>query len=73
MAAKNQHAWDAALKMADNRDYTLRTLASANHMMLEAKAGNNAEMQRLQRFVPSYFTTLKEWLAQRIKGFGIPR
>ena len=37
------------------RDYTLRILPKANHYQWEAKAGNNAEMMSLQRFVPEYF------------------
>ncbi|MFL5483242.1 MAG: alpha/beta hydrolase family protein [Gemmatimonadaceae bacterium] len=66
LAAKNAAAWDSALKTAGNTDYTLRILPKANHLMLEAKVGNNAEMPSLQRFVPSYYTTVREWLAMRI-------
>jgi uncharacterized protein len=70
LAEKNKTAWEAALKEARNRDYTLRILPKANHMQLEAKAGNNAEMVSLQRFVPEYATTVRDWLAKRIRGFG---
>jgi hypothetical protein len=52
-----------------NRDYTLRILPKANHLQLEAKVGNNAEMTSLQRLVPAYFETIQAWLAQRIRGF----
>ena len=48
---------------------TLRMLPKANHIYLEAKVGNNAEMASLRRFVPEYFTTIHDWLAKRIRGF----
>lgn len=70
VADKNKLAWDTALKGAGNRDYTLIVLPKANHDMLEAKTGSSAEMKSLQRFVPSYFTTIEGWLAKRIRGFG---
>jgi pimeloyl-ACP methyl ester carboxylesterase len=69
VAEKNAPAWDAALKAAGNRDYTLVVVPKANHGMLEAKAGSNAEIKSLQRFVPSYFTTIEDWLAKRIRDF----
>ncbi|MGB2717209.1 MAG: alpha/beta hydrolase [Vicinamibacterales bacterium] len=69
MAEKNRTAWEAALKAGGHRDYTLRILPKANHALLEAKVGNNAEMRSLQRFVPEYFTTIRGWLAKRIRGF----
>ena len=70
---KNAAAWDAALKAGGNRDYSLQSLPKANHIHLEAKVGNNAEMASLQRFVPAYFTTIRDWLAKRIRGFGSSR
>jgi pimeloyl-ACP methyl ester carboxylesterase len=73
LAAKNQAAWEAALKAGGNRDYTLKILPKANHDQMEAKVGSNAEMKSLQRFVPSYFTTIEDWLAARIRGFGTRR
>jgi pimeloyl-ACP methyl ester carboxylesterase len=69
VAEKNKSAWEAALKAGNNPDYTLRILPRANHLQLEAKVGNNAEMTSLQRFVPAYFETIQGWLAQRIRGF----
>ena len=66
---KNTMAWEAALRAGGNRDYTLKTLPKANHIHLEATVGNNAEMVSLQRFVPAYFTTIRDWLAKRIRGF----
>jgi pimeloyl-ACP methyl ester carboxylesterase len=55
MAEKNRAAWEAGLKAGGHRDYTLQILPRANHALLEAKQGNNAEMKSLQRFVPLYF------------------
>jgi uncharacterized protein len=73
VAGKNKAAWEAALKAGGNRDYTLRILPKANHLLLEAKLGSNAEMASLQRFVPAYSTTVHDWLAERIRGFGSSR
>jgi len=73
LAEKNRAAWETALKTAGNRDYTLRILPKANHLLLEAKVGSNAEMPSLQRFTPAYFTTIHEWLARRVRGFRASR
>ena len=70
VAEKNKAAWEAALKAAGHSDYTLRILPKANHAQFEAKVGSNAEGPTLQRFVPAYFTTIQDWLAKRIRGFG---
>ena len=73
VAEKNQKAWESALRTGGNRDYTLRILPGTDHMMLEAKVGNNAEMPTLQRFAPAYFLTVQDWLAKRIRGFQLSR
>ena len=70
LAEKNKAAWDSALRAGGNRDYTLRILPKADHMMLEAKVGSNGEMPLLQRFVPAYSTTILDWLAKRVRNFG---
>jgi pimeloyl-ACP methyl ester carboxylesterase len=70
VAEKNRAAWDAALKAGGNRDYTLQILPKADHLQLEAKVGSNAEMASLQRFVSAYFTTVRDWLSQRVHPFG---
>jgi uncharacterized protein len=70
LADKNKAAWEAALKAGGNRDYTMVVLPRANHAQFEAKTGSNKEMPSLQRFVPAYFTTIHDWLAKRIRGFG---
>jgi pimeloyl-ACP methyl ester carboxylesterase len=72
VAEKNKAAWEAALKAGGNPDYTLRILPKANHLQLEAKVGSSAEMASLQRFVPEYSATVKDWLAKRVRGFGAP-
>ena len=69
MAEKNRAAWEAALKAGGHQDYTLRILPKANHALLEAKVGNIAEMKSLQRFVPEYSATVREWFAKRVRGF----
>ena len=68
LAAKNKAAWEAALRAGGNPDYTLLILPTADHLMLDAKVGNNAEMPSLQQFVPAYFPTVKGWLAKRVRG-----
>jgi pimeloyl-ACP methyl ester carboxylesterase len=73
VAEKNQKAWKSALLTGGNRDYTLPILPGTDHMMLEAKVGNNAEMPTLQRFAPAYFLTVQDWLANRIRGFQLSR
>ena len=70
MADKNKPAWDTALKAAGNRDYTLVVIPRANHAMLEANVGSNAEVKSLQRFVPAYFTTVNGWLATHLRGYS---
>jgi len=69
IAEKNKAAWDSALRAGGNRDYTLRILPRADHLMLEAKLGSNAEMPSLQRFVPAYAATVIDWLTERVQGF----
>ncbi|MGB6686330.1 MAG: hypothetical protein WBE76_00645 [Terracidiphilus sp.] len=68
LAAKNRAAWEDALRAGGNPDYTLLILPSADHMMLDAKVGNNAEMPSLQQFVPAYFPAVQGWLAKRVRG-----
>lgn len=68
---KNRAAWDAALKAGGHRDYRLEILPKANHLLLEAKVGNNAEMKTLKRFVPVYFELVRAWLGKHIKGFPV--
>ena len=73
VAEKNKAAWEAALHASGNRDYTLRIMPKANHAQFEAKVGSNAEAPALRRFVPTYRTTIEDWLAKRIRGFQASR
>ena len=73
LAHKNKAAWEAALVAGGNPDYALEIIPKANHIQLEARVGNNAEMASLNRFVPAYFTIIHDWLAKRIRGFGALR
>ncbi|HJR60475.1 MAG TPA: alpha/beta hydrolase [Vicinamibacterales bacterium] len=66
VAEKNKAAWEAALKAGGNRDYTLLTLPGATHLMLEASARGPLDNASSQRFVPAYFSTIREWLARRL-------
>ena len=66
LAEKNRAAWEAALTLAGNRDYTLKVLPRGNHAQWEARTGSNAETKSLQRFVPEYFTTVRDWLARHV-------
>jgi hypothetical protein len=52
-----------------HRDYTLVVIPKPNHAMLEAKVGSNAEVKSLERFAPSYFTKIEDWLAKHVRGF----
>lgn len=73
IGGKNKAAWDSALTAAGNPSYSSLILPKANHLMLEAVVGSNAEMPSLRQFVPSYFTSINEWLAvQTRKSRGTP-
>ncbi|MGQ0639875.1 MAG: hypothetical protein ACT4P6_03745 [Gemmatimonadaceae bacterium] len=52
MAQKNKNAWESALRTGGHMDYTLSILPKANHLMLEAQAGNNAEWRRCRDSSP---------------------
>ena len=73
MAEKNRAAWETALRAGNHPDYTLRILPKANHALLEAKVGNNAEMKSLRRFVPAYSEVVLDWLTKHIAGFGVAK
>ncbi len=73
LVEKNKAAWEAALKAAGNRDFVLRILLKANRIQFEAKVGSNAEAPTLCRFALTYFTTIQDWLAKRLRGFRADR
>jgi hypothetical protein len=70
IADKNQAAWESALDSGVNPDFTLKVLPNANHALLDAEIGNNAESESLDGFVPEYFLTVHEWLRERIDSYG---
>ena len=70
LAEKNRAAWEAALNAGSHHDYMLRILPKANHALLEARVGNNAEMKSLRRFVPAYSEVVLDWLSKHVAGFG---
>jgi hypothetical protein len=70
VAEKNKTAWDAALKTAGNPDHTLSILPNAIHGLFQGKVGNNAEELVSPGLVPAYFTTTRDWLATRVRGFN---
>ena len=73
LAEKNRAAWKTALEAGKHPDYTLHILPKANHILLEAKVGNNAEMKSLRRFVPAYSAVVIDWLSKHIAGFGVAK
>lgn len=73
VALKNAAAWKSGLQAAGNKDYALVVVPRANHLMLEAKVGNNAEMPSLRRFAPRYSTTVENWLAKHVRTQGAAR
>ena len=66
---KNLAAWREAMEAGGNRDYTLRIIPAANHIMMRAELGTNAEMPSLDGFVPCYFSLVSDWLRDRLKMF----
>jgi pimeloyl-ACP methyl ester carboxylesterase len=66
---KSKPIWENTLKRSGHSDYKLVVLPKGDHDMLEAETGSSAEMPRLQRFVPEYFTTVITWLTAHIRGF----
>ena len=71
LAEKNRAAWQAALEAGGHYDYALHILPKANHALLEAKAGNNAEMKSLQRFVPAYYDIVLGWLPGFVTALAV--
>ena len=69
LAEKNRAAWDAALRAAGNSDYTLVVVPKANHVLLESKSANPADMASARRFAPTYAATLEQWLSKHVKAF----
>lgn len=56
----------AAMTKAGNKNYTIAIIPKAAHTMREAKTGGPKELPYLNRFVPAYFDTLREWLQKNV-------
>lgn len=54
------------LAEAGNRNVTLTLIEGANHPLMEARNGGNAEVSTLSRMAPDVFATLRTWLAAQI-------
>jgi uncharacterized protein len=61
---KNAGAWRAALEAGGAKDFTIRIFPTGNHMLLEARTGEDNEFPLLERFVPEFGPFLLKWLVQ---------
>jgi hypothetical protein len=50
------------MKKAGNSHYVIAIIPGAEHTMRQAKTGGPRELPYLNRFVPAYFDTLRDWL-----------
>ncbi len=56
---------ERALKIAGNKDLTVKIFPKGNHGLLEAETGANSEIPKLKRLVPGLFETIRDWLQRR--------
>lgn len=63
LAARNM---DEALRSAGQTDVTVRTFEGANHPLMEARTGGNAEVPTLTRMAPGLFDMLRLWIGARV-------
>jgi uncharacterized protein len=54
------------LRAAGHRDVTIRIFEQANHPLMDARTGGNAEIPTLARMAPGVFDTIRVWLSSRI-------
>lgn len=66
-AEKNRAAWEDGRQAGGHRDYTLRILPEANHALLEAKVGNNADTRRCSDSCPATLKVVVNQLSKRIR------
>jgi dienelactone hydrolase len=62
-AARNM---ETTLRAAGNRDVTVRIFERANHPLMDARTGGNAEVPSLTQMTPELFGTLRTWLSARL-------
>ncbi len=56
-----------ALRRGGNKDYTLKTFPSANHLYQCAKTGSPAEYGNLdKKFVPGFLEFMSDWILKRV-------
>ena len=67
LPSQNKPALEQALKKGGNKDYTIKTLADANHLFQKANTGLPAEYASLPKeFVADFFPTITDWLLKRV-------
>jgi dipeptidyl aminopeptidase/acylaminoacyl peptidase len=66
-AEVNSKAMVDALKKSGNKDYTLKTIPSANHGFQSAKTGSPSEYMSLEKeFVPGFLEHISDWILERV-------
>ena len=55
-----------ALRAAGNRRVTIKVFDDANHSLMEAVTGGNAEIPTLKRMAPGVFDTLRAWIGSTV-------
>lgn len=64
---QNEAPMVEALKKGGNKDYTAKTMPSANHLFQQAITGNPSEYESLPKeFVPGFLDTMSSWILQRV-------
>lgn len=56
----------AALRAGGNGDATVALLPGGNHAMFELPGGSTRNLAQVTRFVPGYFTQLRDWISTRV-------
>ena len=65
-AEMNAAAISRSLEKAGNRDFTVVTLAGANHLFQKAETGSYGEYSKLEKgFVPGFLGLIRDWLLER--------
>jgi hypothetical protein len=53
-----------ALAQRPQAKHEIKVFPDAHHLLLEARTGSDAELETLTRYVPGYFETMTDWLAE---------
>jgi hypothetical protein len=54
------------LRERGNRHVTVKVFEKANHPLMDARTGGNAEIPSLKRQVPGLFDTFRQWILKQI-------